>query len=391
MSGLRLSGDLPKNAGFAIPAAIFAIVVISLLALSGLYVAQNNAKASTGIRRSWKAFNAANAGAMHMLAHWDRSTYSGLAPGVIHNTGWRDLPDGSSYNSTIRRVDDASDPDRMLFHIRTIGRPGQGITAQQVLITMAEAVRPTGLCCDAAMKAQGLLDIRGTGSGVKVSGLDMVPTSWAGRCSGSLHDLPGILVQDDAGVDISGLPEFEGTPPIQEDPTIDSPDFTEFGDLTYWDLANAADKQLPDDLVLSGVEPVVSDGQCVTSNPMNWGDPLVPGSPCWDYLPVVHVNGDLMVSGNGYGQGVLLIDGDLTVTGNFEFYGVVIVLGHADFRGGTDLYGGLLVRNGVTADSETFLRGGTQLQYSSCTIARATQQLGLPRLLSGRHWFDVLE
>ena len=391
MSGLRLSSGLPKNDGFVIPAVIFVIVVVSLLALSGLYVAQNNADASTGIRRSWKAFNAANAGGARTLANWDRWRYGGLAPGGSFDTGWRPLPDGSEYRGTIRRVDDNSDPLQMLFHVQTVGRPGPGVTAQRSLVTMARAVRPQGMCCDGAMKARGQLDIRGTGAGVKVNGFDVTPTAWAGRCTAPTADMPGIRIFEDGDVTISGNPELDGVPAVLEDATITDDDFTQFGELTYADLAAAADKQVPGGAVLDEIRPAVADGQCQTSPMNNWGDPIVPGSPCWDYLPIIHVNGDLKMTGNGVGQGVLLIDGDLQITGTFEFYGVVIVQGHADFRGTTDLHGGLLVRNGISADSESYLRGGTTIQYSSCSAARAMMQATVAKPLAGRYWFDVLE
>jgi len=390
MNGLRLS-NLRNSRGFAIPTAIFVIIVVSLLALGGLYVAQNDATASTGIRRSWKAFNAANAGGTHLLGTWDRFTYGRMKPGEEYDTGWRKLPDGSDYRASVRRVDDGSVVNQMLYRIRTVGRPGRGVTAQRLVVTMAKADRAEGLCCDGAMKTRGLLNIRGTGAGVKVSGIDAVPTGWAGRCPVGLQDVPGIRVLEDANIDITGQPVLDGAPAILEDVSIKEQDFVQFGEVSYEDLAAAADKQYPNGLVLDELYPATADGKCITAAATNWGDPLVPGSPCWDYLPVIHVSGDLKVAGNGYGQGVLLVDGNMQVTGTFEFYGVVIVLGEADFRGSTDLFGGLLVRNGISADSESYLRGGTQLQYSSCSAGRAMLQATVARPLTGRHWFEVIE
>ncbi len=108
-------------------------------------------------------------------------------------------------------------------------------------------------------------------------------------------------------------------------------------------------------------------------------------------MPIIHVSGDLHISGNGYGQGILLVDGDLKFTGNFDFYGVAIVLGEADFRGRTTLNGGLAARNGVSAGDESALRGGTELQYSSCSASRAMGSAAVASPLAGRHWFEVVE
>jgi hypothetical protein len=99
----------------------------------------------------------------------------------------------------------------------------------------------------------------------------------------------------------------------------------------------------------------------------------------------------LKISGNGVGQGILLVDGNFEVTGDFEFYGVIVVLGQADFKGSTELHGGLAVRNGVSAGDESYLRGGTTLQYSSCSATRAMGNAVIARPLSGRHWFEVVE
>jgi hypothetical protein len=95
--------------------------------------------------------------------------------------------------------------------------------------------------------------------------------------------------------------------------------------------------------------------------------------------------------GNAVGQGILLVDGDLEVSGTFDFYGVVVALGQADFKGTTDITGGIMVRNGVYAGEETWLRGGTSLQYSSCSAARAISHAVVAHPLAGRHWFEVVE
>jgi hypothetical protein len=379
------------TAGFAIPVAIFVMVVLSLLALTGLYISRSNAEGNLGIRRSYQAFNAANAGGVHVLGTWDRWTYGVMNPGDSHDTGWVILPEGSSYRANVRRVDDGSDPDEMIYRLRTVGRPGPGFTAQRVIVTMASAVRAEGLCCDAAMKTRGPLAITGTGARVKVSGFDVDPSSWTGHCTSSPSDLPGILTPEDDDITTHGNPTIEGDPAVQENGSITEQDFSQFGELSYWELAAAADKQYVGDQHFASIQPVVVNGQCVRTAPTNWGDPLNPGAPCWRYLPVIHIAGDLFITGGAYGQGVLLIDGDIIVTGTFEFYGVAIVMGEADLRGTTEVYGGLLVRNGISGNLSSSLLGTTTLQYSSCAAARALFQATVARPLAGRHWFEVLE
>jgi hypothetical protein len=387
----RIWGRRGKD-GFAIPVAIFVMLVLSLLALSGMYITQSNAAGNLGIRRSHTAFNAANAGAVHVLGTWDRWTYGVMKPGDSHDTGWEWLPDGSSYRADVRRVDDGSDPNELLYRLRTIGRPGSGLTAQRVIVTMASAKKAAALCCEAAMKTRGPLQIQGTGLRVKVSGFDTDPTAWSGHCSSSSGDLPGIMTPEDDDITTHGGPRIEGSPaPVQEDGSIVDEDFTQFGNVSYWELASSADKVYVGDQHFTTLQPVVVGGQCVRTSPTNWGDPLNPAGACWRYLPIIHVAGDMFVAGSAYGQGVLLVDGDLIVTGTLSFYGVVIVMGEADFRGTTDIHGGLLARNGVSGELTGNLRGTTSLQYSSCAAARALFQATVPRPLAGRHWFEVLE
>jgi hypothetical protein len=380
-----------RSDGFAIPAAVMVIVVVSLLALSGLYVAQSNATANAGLRRSWKAFYAADAGAARVTTDWHQSAFRTLDPGDSVISDWRALANGSEYRTSVLRVDQGLDGEPQLFRLRTVGRPGPGFTAQRAVVSMVSVVRANGLCCDAAMKVQGNLRIQGVGAEVKVSGQDSVPTGWTGQCSASLTDVPGVRMQDEDDLQINGQPVLEGTPPVLEDTTIVSDDFTQFGDVSYWDMARMADKKFVGDQVLPTIQPSISDGACSTQVRTNWGDPLDPDGPCWDYLPIIHIAGQAHFSGTGYGQGILLIDGDLVVSGTFDFYGVVIVLGEADFRGTTDLHGGLLVRNGVSAGDQSWLRGGTSLQFSSCAAGRALGHAIAARPLDGRHWFEVLE
>jgi hypothetical protein len=391
MNGARLQTSIGGPHGFAIPAAIIVIIVVSMLALAGLYMAQSDATANAGLGRSWKALYAADAGATLVMGDWNRLGLPALTPGDSFDRGWRFLPDSAEYRSIILRVDDGLDPALSLFRIRTVGRPARGITAQRALVTMVEVARTSTLCCDGAIKMKGFLDIRGTGGGVKVSGMDTIPPSLSGICAGTSGDIAGINIQDPSQLSISGNPVIEGAPPILGDATIADSDFTQFGDVSYAELARIADIQLVGEQVLPTVAPVVSGGECQTSVATNWGAPGDPTNPCFDYLPIIHVNGNLKLTGNGIGQGILLVDGSLEVTGTFTFYGIMVVQGHADFKGTTEVYGATLVRSGASAVDESYLRGGTQLQYSSCSAARALEYAVISRPLEGRNWFEVVE
>lgn len=377
--------DRQRADGFAIPAAIFVIIVLSLLALGGLYVAQSNAAANAAIRQSWRALYAADAGANRTLANWDRQTYGALDPGDSVDSGWRSLADGSQYRTTVLRVDDGQAGSPLLYRLRTIGRPARG-SAQRVLATVVAAIPTTGICCEGAIKTRGQLRVQGTGNNAKADGRDIPPSEWSGQCGGPQGDLPGIRIQDDSDLILNGNPKIFGDPPVLEDETIGDDDFA-----VYDDLASMADKKFLGDQQFNNLAPASSGGTCLTSEPTNWGDPLDPSGPCWDYVPIIHVAGSLALSGNGYGQGILLVDGDLSVTGSFDFFGVIIVMGEADFKGTPRIVGGVLVRNGPDETGLSHLRGNEGIHFSSCVVERALSQATVTRPLSGRHWFELVE
>ena len=86
-------------------------------------------------------------------------------------------------------------------------------------------------------------------------------------------------------------------------------------------------------------------------------------------LKIVHVAGDLSVSGNGSGAGVLIIDGNFSMGGTFNYDGIVIVLGDVDIVGGgsaKQIVGGLMVQGTLTGT--TNVNGNVKLLYSSAMI-----------------------
>ena len=74
------------------------------------------------------------------------------------------------------------------------------------------------------------------------------------------------------------------------------------------------------------------------------------------------IDGDLTISGNGRGAGVLIVRGDVRMTGAFRWDGVVIVLGtDVTIRGTPDIYGCLMIQ----ADTVDFeIKGNIGVRYS---------------------------
>jgi hypothetical protein len=132
------------------------------------------------------------------------------------------------------------------------------------------------------------------------------------------------------------------------------------------------------------VGPSTAGDRCQVSDPRNWGAPVDSRSPCANYLPVIHVPGDLEIAG-GAGQGVLLVVGNLTVRGGLSFYGVVIVGGslRASGRGGRFL--GAIWAGEVDRESAERIT----VARSICVRERALQAAALPVPLRERSWVGV--
>jgi hypothetical protein len=100
---------------------------------------------------------------------------------------------------------------------------------------------------------------------------------------------------------------------------------------------------------------------------------------------VTYRNGDLKITGNSNGAGVLVVTGDLSLAGNFRFDGVIIVLGSINAGAGTaDVYGAT-----VLGPSSTELRvtGTFRLHYSDQAIQLANQLAGRYSTFNG--WQEV--
>ena len=86
-------------------------------------------------------------------------------------------------------------------------------------------------------------------------------------------------------------------------------------------------------------------------------------------LKIVHVAGDLSITGSGNGAGVLIVDGDFHLGGTVNYNGIIIVLGNVDIQGGgnaKNIVGGLMVQGTLTGT--TNVAGNVKLLYSSAMI-----------------------
>jgi hypothetical protein len=87
---------------------------------------------------------------------------------------------------------------------------------------------------------------------------------------------------------------------------------------------------------------------------------------------ITYVTGNVTISGNVSGAGILVIEGDLTLTGTFTYTGLVIVLGNVRFSGGGS---GKMIRGGLLIDGDASVgdvSGSTGRSTSSTPHGRST-------------------
>ena len=120
---------------------------------------------------------------------------------------------------------------------------------------------------------------------------------------------------------------------------------------------------------------------------------LTIGSPDPSGVAFAVCEGDLHLSGQAEGYGILVVDGDLTCSGDLLWTGIVIVRGRCSMTGGASekrLIGAMIVGEevvGAVDGTQTVKLAGTvDLRYSTAAIELAHQRLAMMTVLS---WQEV--
>jgi hypothetical protein len=390
-AGHRVSTGNPRD-GFALAAAILAMVLIGALVTAGFIAASQENRMGQSTRVANEAFYIAQAGLDSVVGSWRTAEYTavpatGLTVGPVSvGAGGRVF---GSYTGEVRPL------GGRLFLISSTGttaNQGRFSGAERALALLVRT-RTMDMHMDRALQVNGNLSVGGNSL---VNGNDRVPGGWGGLDCEDRGQVNAIVADDDSNIEVFGSGEISGP---TERTTLTTEDFTVFGDVTYQDLvdmARAGGKSFPHGANVHP-QPVVTDGRCVTTVMSNWGDPRSQASACFSYFPVIHAAGDLHLPSQSVGQGILLVDGDLHVTGRMQFFGIVIVRGNLQSTGtgghlnGVTLVGGQSLIE-LNPNDESHALGNSLVQYSSCAIERAIREndqisRGVP--VFARSWVDL--
>lgn len=381
----------PAQGGFALPVAVFALVVVGVLVTGGFYMARQETRIGLSSQSAQAAFYLAERGVYSTLANWDVATFGSTSAWTVATVAGTDTDGDWS-------VDVMPMTSRLYFlrstgTVTNRGELWSGATRQVGMI--ARIVIPN-LDPPAALSTVGNLNF---GGAAIIDGNDTDPGQWPGLCNSPNTNKPGVMIDDESNINFNGnesnirANQLFGSEDIGEDPNMNSDSLMTFGELDFDDLAALADKVY--NSTPGGIQPDTTGGVCRTNVASNWGEPLLNTSPCFNYFPIIHLNNPSQTwnFSTGRGQGILLVSGSIKVTGQFEFYGPVIIRGTLSTQGGggtQHFHGGVVAAN-VSLDDNTVL-GTADIVYSSCAIERAilnNSALAKARPLARRSWVDV--
>lgn len=384
--------------GFALVAAVFALVIIAALVTGAFFAARQELKVGRSSQSYQKAFSAAEAGLGTAVAQWNTGTYNAMAVGDSATISGTLPSSGGSYAGVVRRLNSE------LFLIRSVGQDPTG-ASQRPLATIARLAK-IQMSFGASLTTRGSLKLGGSSL---IDGRDANPSGWS--CTSPLQGtLPGVTTADPSQITTSGCTPrggdyscIVGSPDVKTDATINDSTFFKYGDLNWNSVIGMATKFYGPPFgspmggtigPLTDIGPVGTATTCTTSVADNWGEPGI--SPtgtravagCNNYFPITYVNANMKITG-GRGQGILLIEGDLDVQGGFEFYGPVIVRGQLTTSGTGGHFNGGVMASNVNLEDQTSILGNAVLTYSSCAIATALQFTAPGRLLAQRSWAEL--
>jgi formylmethanofuran dehydrogenase subunit C len=85
---------------------------------------------------------------------------------------------------------------------------------------------------------------------------------------------------------------------------------------------------------------------------------------------ITYVPGNVQLTGNAQGNGILIVDGDLDIHGGLNFYGLILVKGDIKFTGGgsnaVNVYGAVLA--GQESYVDNTLGGSASIHFDSCAL-----------------------
>jgi len=371
----------------ALAVAIFALVVAGALIAGAFFAGNQEQRVGQNTLRVQQSFGAGEEALNEIVANWQPQIYNKIGIYPSDSFVVRDTPTVGGtgrYGFVLRKL------NNYLYQVDVTGRDNASAggkllnSGARQRIGEFVRIRLLDMGIGGALTTQGSIKLSGN---AVVDGRDHVPTGWSAANCDTVGDTTkaGVRAPDSVVVQTGSGAHLAGNPPFLKDTSVHASTFTQFGDITYDDLAASATLQLPGGTYKSN--PSTVGALCDKTDVQNWGDGMNPSAACGSYFPIVHIAGDATLNGD-QGQGILLVDGDLSMQGAYEYYGIVIVKGSLKTAGGgsteAHFWGAVMAEN---VDLElNSLSGDATLNYSKCAIIQALNMTGVIAPDRSRSW-----
>ena len=384
---------LRNRPGFALMMAMGAMVILAVLIAGSSYISLQESRLGQNQLVQSRAIAMAEYGLNKIQADWDKTPNLQMNNGESYNMSYSVTGQGSC-NVRMTRLNDET------FWLVSEGRAtgGDATSASRTAVKRVGAfirLRIPTIEAKGAITAGGNVTVKGNAS---VNGRDSVPSSWG--CDGhNPTNMPGIVVPPGSNVNNQGSGSIAGTPPYTTDVEAgNSETYFGFGEENWQTLIAQANIRVTTGSPSATPEPSKTGTSCNKTSTSNWGEPKRPATldggetlvpECYNYFPIIYASNGLSLSGNGRGQGILLVQGDFTINGTFDWYGVIVVTGSIiRGNGSAKVMGAVMAADETVADGSQIM-GTTQYNYSSCSVQRALR--GSASVVQAKHraWVEL--
>lgn len=379
---MRRHQPLSERRGFALPAAIIALVLLSALVAGALFVSTEELRSGRGDASDQRALAAAEWALDRAILSWDPRRNMAQSVG---STAVLVAELGAPNDSVVVTATRVQRNGFWLTAAATRGGDGRGIPARHTIGASLRLVGPV-MPARAALTTAGAVSIEnGLVDGRNVAAADASSAICTGGAAAA-----GVAVPDASQVTCTTCATSPGTgvfgaPPIDSATAVDS---------AFWfrsdgvaELVRRAAIQIPGGTVTP--RPAVANEDCDRGNPLNWGDPGAASSPCANWLPVIHVLGSIVLGATSVGQGILVADGSVRLEGNARFLGVVIARGSVEVSGpGAEIVGAAFAGAASTSIVSRVTDGGA-IRFASCAIQRAVAGAARLARTPDRWWIEL--
>jgi Tfp pilus assembly protein PilX len=380
--------------GFALLVALAALVIIGGLIVGAFFASTQEFRIGRNTVLQSRAMTAAEYGLNETIIPdqvW-KSAWANEAAGtlVLDNAAF-DPGDGSVGQRSVVALGNGN------FLVISEGFAGSTLGAQaRKRLGGFVRIRAPKFNLRGAITTKGSIKIAGS---TEIHGEDTAPSLWT-DCPPITDTLPGVAYNPDfppqINCDNKGC--VTGDPPsVPDSVAANSGTYNVFGDITYTDLVAKATKTIDGGKTFTNLAPeftldsLTGVTLCDRKIESNWGDPThtYPDTECRSYYPIIHVKGDLTLTG-GAGQGILLVDGNLDASGGVNFYGPVIIKGALKITGNSAaprFMGGVMAEN--VDINNNMMAGNSVVSYSSCAIEKAVNGSATAAFDKTRGWMEM--